>query len=127
MDQVKQAVEQGYATLTAELAVPYFFEKLAAHGIVPNSQEEMSEMWVAAHKLHELYTDAQQKAASVRTAKLASVNQELDEALVAAGLVGSEKVAAFNQAAEVVSKQANIAEAALKLQVAVAAAAQHAG
>jgi hypothetical protein len=127
MDQVTQAVEQSYATLTAELSAPYFFEKLSAHGFNPRSQEEMSEMWAAAHKLHVLYTAEQQKVAAVQTSKLASANQQLDAALVAAGLAGSEKVAAFNQAADVAAKQTNIAEAALKLQAALAFAAQNAG
>jgi hypothetical protein len=127
MDQVTQAAEQGYATLVTELAAPYFFEKLSAHGIVPRTEAEASEMWSAAQKLHVLYTAEQQKVAAVQTSKLASANQQLDAALVAAGLAGSEKVAAFNQAADVASKQANIADAVLKLQAAAAIAAQNAG
>jgi DUF1680 family protein len=127
MDQVKQAAEQGYATLVAELAAPYFFEKLSAHGIMPGSEDEAAEMWTAAQKLHVLYTAEQQKAAAVQTSKLASANAQLDAALVAAGLAGSEKVAAFNQAAEVAAQHANIADAVLKLQAAAAIALQNAG
>jgi hypothetical protein len=126
MDQVKQAAEQGYATLVTELAAPYFFEKLSAHGIVPGNAEEANEMWTAAQKLHVLYTAEQQKAAAVQTTKLASANQQLDAALVAAGLAGSEKVAAFNQAAEVAAASPNIADAVLKLQAAAAIALQNA-
>lgn len=127
MDQVKQAAEQGYATLVTELAAPYFFEKLSAHGIVPRNENEASEMWTAAQKLHVLYSAEQQKAAAAETSKLASANAQLDAALVAAGLAGSEKVAAFNQAAEIASKQAHIADAVLKLQAATAIALQNAG
>lgn len=127
MDQVKQAAEQGYATLVAELAAPYFFEKLSAHGIVPGSEDEAAEMWSVAQKLHVLYTAEQQKAAAAQTSKLASANEQLDAALVAAGLAGSEKVSAFNQAAEVAAQQANIADAVLKLQAAAAIALQNAG
>lgn len=127
MDQVKQAAEQGFATLVTELAAPYFFEKLSAHGIVPRNEEEAGEMWAAAHKLHVLYTAEQQKAAAVETSKLASANAQLDAALVAAGLAGSEKVAAFNQAAEVASRQPAIADAVLKLRAAAEIAAHNAG
>jgi hypothetical protein len=127
MDQVKQAAEQGYATLVAELAAPYFFEKLSAHGIVPRNEGEASEMWSAAQKLHVLYTAEQQKAAAAQNTKLANANAQLDAALVAAGLAGSEKVAAFNTAADVAAKQPNIADAVLKLQAAAAVAVQNAG
>jgi len=123
MDQVEKAAQQGFATLVNELAVPYFFEKLSAHGIVPNSQEEASEMWEAAGKLHALYTAERQKAAAAPNTKLAHGNAELDAALEAAGLKGSEKVASFNQAAKVASQLPHIADAALKLQAAAAAAA----
>jgi hypothetical protein len=127
MDQVKQAAEQGYATLVAELAAPYFFEKLSAHGIAPRNESEASEMWSAAQKLHVLYTAEQQKAAAAQNTKLANANAQLDAALVAAGLAGSEKVAAFNNAADVAAKQPNIADAVLKLQAAAAVAVQNAG
>jgi hypothetical protein len=127
MEQVNKAAEQGFATLVTELAAPYFFEKLSAHGITPRNEDEAGEMWAAAHKLHALYTAEQQKTASVRNAKLASVNAQLDSALVAAGLVGSEKVAAFNQAADVASKNPAIADAVLKLRAAAEIAAHNAG
>ena len=127
MDQVKQAAEQGYSTLVAEIAAPYFFEKLSAHGIIPRSEDEAAEMWSAAQKLYVLYTAEQQKAAAAQTSKLASANAELDAALAAAGLAGSEKVSAFNQAAEVIASQPHIADAVLKLQAAAAIALQNAG
>ena len=126
MDQVKQAAEQSYATLVAELAAPYFFEKLAAHGIAPKTEKEAGEMWSAAQKLHVLYTAEQQKAAAAETSKLASVNDELDAVLAAQGLTESEKVAAFNQAAHVAAQQPNIANAVLTLQAAAALAVQNA-
>jgi hypothetical protein len=126
-DQVKEAAEQGYGTLVAELAAPYFFEKLSAYGVEPQNAEEASEMWAAAQKLHRLYTAEQQKAAAVQTSKLASANAQLDAALVAAGLAGSEKVAAFNQAAEVAARKPAIADAVLKLQTAAAIALQNMG
>ena len=127
MDQVKQAAEQGYATLVAELAAPYFFVKLAAHGIAPQNEQEANEMWSAAQKLHVLYTAEQQKAAAAKTSKLASVNDELDAVLAAQGLTDSEKVAAFKQAANVAAQQPNIANAVLTLQAAAAVAMQQAG
>jgi hypothetical protein len=126
-DHVKEAAEQGYGTLVAELAAPYFFEKLSAHGISPRSAEEASEMWTAAHKLHQLYTAEQQKTAQAQTSKLASANAQLDAALVAAGLQGSEKVSAFNQAADVAARQPAIADAVLKLQTAAAIALHNMG
>lgn len=127
MDQVKQAAEQSYATLVAELAAPYFFEKLAAHGISPNNEQEAQEMWTAAQKLHVLYTAEQQKTAAAETSKLASVNDKLDAVLAAAGLTQSEKVSAFNKAAHVAAQQPNIANAVLTLQAAAAMAMQNAG
>jgi hypothetical protein len=127
MDQVKQAADQSVAVLVNELAAPYFFEKLSAHGIRPRNESEASGMWAAAQKLHVLYTAEQQKAAAVETSKLASANEQLDAVLVAAGLAGSEKVAAFNQAADVVAQQPHIADAVLRLQAALAIAAQDAG
>lgn len=126
MDQVKQAAEQGYNTLVAELAAPYFFEKLSAHGIQPQTESDAAEMWAAAKKLHALYTNEQQKVASVQSSHLAGVNEQLDAVLVAAGLSVSEKVAAFNQAAEVAAVQPHIANAVLTLQAAAALAMQNA-
>lgn len=120
MDNVKQAAEQSYATLVAELAAPYFFEKLAAHGIQPGNADEAQEIWAAAQKLHTLYTAEQQKVAATTSSKFASVNDELDSAMVAAGLAPSEKVAAFNKAAAVAAQQPNIANAVLTLQAAAA-------
>lgn len=127
MDQVKQAAEQSYATLVAELAAPYFFEKLAAHGVAPKNEQEANDMWAAAQKLHVLYTAEQQKAAAVETSKLASANAELDAVLAASGFGVTEKVAAFNKAAQVASQQPNIADAVLTLQAAAAVALQNAG
>ena len=69
-----------------------------------------------------LYTAEQHKTAAAKTSKLASVNEELDTVLEAAGLTQSEKVAAFNKAAHVAAQQPNIANAVLTLQAAAAAA-----
>jgi hypothetical protein len=127
MDQVKQAAEQSYATLVAELAAPYFFEKLSAHGVAPNNEQEAHEMWTAAQKLHVLYTAEQQKSAAVETSKLASVNADLDGLLADSGYGVPEKVAAFNKAAHVAAQQPDIANAVLTLQAAAAVAMQNAG
>lgn len=123
-DIVKEAAEQAYATVVTQLAAPYFFEKLAAHGIVPGSESEASEMWNAAQKLHVLYTAEQEKAASARHNGLAAVNQQLDEVLAGAGFAGSEKQATFSDVATLAAGQPAIADAVLTLQAAIAAAAQ---
>jgi hypothetical protein len=127
MDNVKKAAEESYATIVAEVAAPYFFEKLAAHGIAPANMDEAQEIWDAAQKLHVLYTTQQQKTATQASTKFASINAQIDSALEAAGLTQSEKVAAFNKAAEVAAKQPNIANAVLTLQAAAAATIQNAG
>jgi hypothetical protein len=128
MDQVKVAAEQAYNTIVSELAAPYFFEKLAAHGIAPRSEKEASDMWSAAQKLHVLFTAEQEKAAAASASGLVAVNQELDALLASAG-IGSheavaEKSAAFAGAADVAANQAHIADAVLTLQAAAAAAMQ---
>jgi hypothetical protein len=127
MDNVKEAAEQAYATIVAELAAPYFFEKLAAHGIQPRSEGEAAEMWSAASKLHVLYTAEQEKAAAAQASNLAATNKQLDEMLAAAGLGGTgEKAAAFGGAANVAAEQPAIAQAVLTLQAAAATALQSA-
>jgi hypothetical protein len=131
MSDVKVAAEQAYNTIVSELAAPYFFEKLAAHGVAPGSEQEAADMWSAAQKLHVLYTAEQEKAAAASASGLAAVNQELDAILAAAGFGGenaaaTEKSAAFNGAAGVVADQPEIANAILTLQAAAAAAMQDA-
>ena len=127
MDSVKEAAEQAYATIVAELAAPYFFEKLAAYGIAPRSEGEATEMWSAASKLHVLYTSEQEKAAAAQTSNLAATNQQLDAMLAAAGLGGTvEKAAAYGNAASVAADHPAIAQAVLTLQAAAAAALQSA-
>lgn len=130
MDNVKAAAEQAFNTIVAELAAPYFFEKLAAHGVAPRSEQEAADMWSAAQKLHVLYTAEQEKAAAASASGLAAVNHELDEILAAAGFGSqgavAEKSAAFNGAADVAANQARIADAVLTLQAAAAAAMQNA-
>lgn len=127
MDNVKQAAEQAYATIVAELAAPYFFEKLAAHGVAPRTEKEAAEMWSLAGKLHVLYTAEQEKAAAAQVSGLSAANEQLDAVLAAAGLGGSvEKSAAFNGAADVAAEQPSIASAVLTLQAAAAAAMQNA-
>lgn len=127
MDQVKQAAEQAYATIVAELAAPYFFEKLAAHGVSPRSEQEAADMWALASKLHVLYTAEQEKAAAAQASGLVAANQQLDAVLAAAGLGGTvEKSAAFKSAADVAAEQPSIANAVLTLQAAAAAAMQNA-
>lgn len=124
-DNVKEAAEQAYATVVAELAAPYFFEKLASAGITPANEGEAAEMWTAAQKLHVLYTAEQEKTAAVRHNGLAAVNQQLDAVLAATGLVGTnEKQATFRDVAAIAAEQPEIANAVLTLQAAAAAAMQ---
>ena len=124
-DNVKEAAEQAYATVVAQLAAPYFFEKLAGAGVVPGSEGEAAEMWAAAQKLHVLYTAEQEKTAAARHTGLAAVNQQLDAALAAAGIGGgNEKQATFNHVAALAADQPEIANAVLTLQAAAAAAMQ---
>jgi hypothetical protein len=126
-DNVKEAAEQAYATIVSELAAPYFFEKLAAHGIQPGSEGEAAEMWSAAAKLHVLYTAEQEKVAAAQASSLSAANQQLDEMLAAAGLGGTgEKAAAYSDVADVAAEQPAIAQAVLTLQAAAAAALQSA-
>lgn len=128
MDQIKEAAEQAYATVVSQIAAPYFFEKLAAHGIAPRSEDEAAEMWSAAHKLHVLYTAEQEKTAAAQVGELANVNHQLDAALAAAGLAApagtADQAAVFKEAAAVAAEQPEIANAVLTLQAAAAAALQ---
>ena len=130
MSNVNTAVDQAYGTIVSQLAAPYFFEKLAAHGIAPSSEKEASEMWDIAQKLHALYTAEQEKVAAAQASTLASANARLDELLKAAGLGGAQNAAdpsvAFKQAADFVADQPEIASAVLTLQAAAVAAMQNA-
>jgi hypothetical protein len=127
MSMVKEAAETAYATIVNELAAPYFFEKLSAHGITPSNESEAAEMWSAASKLHVLYAAEQEKAAVAQASELVATNSRLDQMLAAAGLAGSvEKSAAFGEAAKVAADQPEIAQAVLTLQAAAAAALQNA-
>lgn len=126
-DNVKEAAEQAYATIVSELAAPYFFEKLAAHGIRPRSESDAAEMWSAASKLHVLYMAEQEKAAAAQASSLSTANTQLDEMLAAAGLGGTgEKAATYSDFANVAAEQPAIAQAVLTLQYAAAAALQSA-
>lgn len=123
MDNVKVAAEQAFNTIVENLAAPYFFEKLAAHGLSPRNEKEAAEMWSMAQKLHVLYTAEQEKAAAASVSTLEAANQRLDEMLKAAGLGGTtEKASAWDEAASVAADQADIASAVLTLQSAAAAA-----
>lgn len=130
MSQVKEAAEQAYATVVSQLAAPYFFEKLSAHGIAPRTEGEAAEMWAAAHKLHVLYTAEQEKTAAAQADELQAVNQQLDVALAAAGFGSGSKTNSnadiFKEAAVVAAEQPEIADAVLTLQAAAAAALQSA-
>lgn len=123
-DQVKAAVDQAYNTLVSELAAPYFFEKLAANGIRPETEKEAAEMWSVANKLHVLYTAAREKEAASKTTKLAAANARLDEVLYGQqlGSPAQEKFAAFHGAADVAANEPHIANAVLTLQAAAASA-----
>jgi hypothetical protein len=126
MDNVKEAADKAYDTIVSQVAAPYFFEKLAAHGIVPQSEKEAGEMWAAAHKLHVLYAAEQEKTAAERSGTMSAVNQRLDAALAAAGVTPAvdEKRSAFERAAAVMADEPEIANAVLTLQAAAAAALQ---
>ena len=127
MDSVKIAAEQAFNTIVENLAAPYFFEKLAAHGLSPRSEKEAAEMWSVAQKLHVLYTAEQEKVAAASVSTLEAANQQLDEMLSYAGLGAPvEKSAAWDDAASVAADQADIASAVLTLQTAAAAAMQNA-
>jgi hypothetical protein len=121
MDNVHAAAaEEAYATIVGQLAAPHFFNKLAASGIVPQSEKEAAELWEAAHKLHVMYTAEQEKAAAAKVNDLATVNRQLDAQLTAAGL-RSEKAASFMDVAALAADSPEIANAVLTLQQAVAA------
>lgn len=121
-ENIKAAAEKAYGTIVAELAAPYFFEKLAAQGIHPRSEKEAAEMWEMGQKLHLLYSATQEKAAAAGASNLSALNTQLDEALVAAGIGKTEKAASWNDAASVMAEQPEIAEAVLTLQAAAATA-----
>jgi hypothetical protein len=124
-DNIKEAAEQAYATVVAQLAAPYFFEKLSAAGIRPGTEGEAAEMWAAAQKLHVLYTAEQEKTAAARHNGLAAVNQQLDAVLAASGIGGqAEKQSTFREVAALAADQPEIANAVLTLQAAAAAAMQ---
>jgi hypothetical protein len=130
-DSIKQAVDQAYGTIVSELAAPYFFEKLAAHGVSPRSEQEAAEMWELANKLHVLYTAEQEKAAAAQVSGWANANAQLNQVLAATGLGGQatapvEKTAAFRGVADVAADDPKIANAVLVLQAAAAAAMQNA-
>jgi hypothetical protein len=126
-DNVKEAAEQAYATVVSQLAAPYFFEKLSAHGIKAATEKEAEELWAVGQKLHVLYTAEQEKTAAARHNGLAAVNQKLDGVLAAAGLGGAnEKQSTFRSVAEIAAEQPEIANAVLTLQAAAAAAMQNA-
>jgi hypothetical protein len=129
MTDKNAAAEQAYGTIVAQLAAPYFFEKLAANGIQPRTEKEAAEMWEAATKLHVLYTAEQEKAAAVRASDMSAMNSQLDQLLVSAGLAQGgvpETAAVFKQAAVVAAEQPEIATAVLTLQAAAAASLQNA-
>lgn len=121
MDNVKAAAEEAYATIVGELAAPYFFEKLAANGIVPETEKEAAELWEAAHKLHVMYTAEQEKSAAAKANGLAAVNRELDARLAYYYGLSDEKSASFMDVAALAAAKPEIANAVLTLQQAVAA------
>lgn len=124
-ENVKEAAQQAYNTIVEQLAAPYFFEKLSAAGISPANEAEAGELWVAAQKLHALYTAEQQKTAAARQSGFTALNQQLDQLLEAQGFGGStEKQATLNNVASLAAAQPDIANAVLTLQTAAYAAAQ---
>jgi hypothetical protein len=119
------AAQEAYETIVGQLAAPYFFQKLAAAGIEPESEKEAAELWEAAHKLHVLYGDSQQKVASEKVSALAALNKRLDEELGRSDSSAvSEKAAAFNDVAALAADDPEIANAVLTLQAAAAQVAE---
>lgn len=124
---IKEAADQAYGTIVSELAAPYFFEKIAAAGFVPNSAQEAEDAWTVAAKLHLLYAAEREKAAAANASSLSAANQQLDEVLAAAGFGGAvEKTSAFNGMANDAASRPEIAQAVLTLQAALAASMQQA-
>lgn len=125
----KTAADAAYDTIVNNLAAPYFFEKLAANGIVPQSQKEASDMWAVASKLHTMYNAEQEKIAAANESRFAGLNSELDQILAATGLTSAqaseaEKSATFDAAASVAADSPEIASAVLTLQAEAQAALQ---
>jgi hypothetical protein len=124
MESIKEAADNAYATLVAELAAPHFFSKLAAHGVSPRSEKEAAELWALGRKLHMFYTADQEKAAAAQVSGLTAINKQLDALLASSGLVPAEKASSFRDVAGAAADQPEIANAVLTLQAAHAAAMQ---
>jgi hypothetical protein len=123
MAENASAAEKAYETIVGQLAAPYFFQKLAAAGIEPESEKEAASMWEAAHKLHVLYGAEQEKVASEKASALDVLNKKLDERLGHGDSASvSEKSAAFNDVAALAADDPAIANAVLTLQAAAAEA-----
>jgi len=70
--------EAGQQLLTREVYAPVFFQKLAAHGIVPQSEPEAQELLSLATDLRVHYEQHQQKTASDRAQQLRALRASLN-------------------------------------------------
>jgi len=121
-NNVEAAVDAAYGTIVQKLAAPYFFEKLAAAGIRPRNAVEAGELWELGQKLQMLYASTQEKAAADEMSTLQAWNAEVDAILSGADVGHVEKKADWSEYASAAAEHPEIAEAALTLQAAAAAA-----
>lgn len=68
-----------HENLIAKVAQPVFFQKLASHGIVPNTQEEAQALLNMGANLFDRHSQAQAKSASTRTNLIMRAHQGLND------------------------------------------------
>lgn len=69
--------EAGEQLLLREVYAPVFFQKLAAHGIAPQSEDEAKELLSLGSALRTQYEQHQRKTASDRTQQLRALRASL--------------------------------------------------
>jgi hypothetical protein len=118
--EIEKAAQEAYGVIENTVSRPFFFEKLAAAGIHPESAEEADAMWEAGLNLRAAYQQNQtQKQASARFASLTELNDLARGHTTTQG----EKQAAFDDVAKIASEDADLARSFLTLRLAAAAAA----
>lgn len=122
MDDIKVAAENAYATVVGQLAAPHFFEKVAAAGYAPQTEQEAAELWELGTKLHSMYAIEQEKAAAAQASNLAYFNRQLDEKLAGQWDQTAGDFDKFAAVADAAAESPEIANAVLTLQAAAAAA-----
>ena len=78
--------DQAYQLLHQRVDAPVFFNKLAAHGIRPRTDEEAQRMLELGYKLHAAHTAQQQKTAGARDV-LSAIETAVDQQLTQQGLL----------------------------------------